>query len=106
MAAALPGAAATFTCDRLLDSLGNEMKRMIAYGAASLALVAGLAWCMDYLHLMSLSDTQKFATYRVDQLYTIHDRWNQIEWSRGDPVMERCVNSLFPHLGNRPCWYV
>lgn len=22
------------------------------------------------------------------------------------PQTEMCVNSLFPHLGHRPCWYV
>jgi hypothetical protein len=28
------------------------------------------------------------------------------EFVFGDPTTETCVNSLFPHFGYRPCWYV
>ncbi|MES1261431.1 MAG: hypothetical protein ABUS49_06810 [Acidobacteriota bacterium] len=45
-------------------------------------------------------------TVRVDQLYAIPNKWNEVDWSRGAPVMEQCVNSLLPHFGLRPCWYV
>ena len=47
-----------------------------------------------------------FTDLRVDQLYTATNKWNQVEWSRGDPVTERCVNSLLPQLGYTPCWYL
>ena len=42
----------------------------------------------------------------MEQLYAIPNRWNEVDWSRGSPIMERCVNSLLPHFGSRPCWYV
>jgi len=49
---------------------------------------------------------QMYADIRVDQLYTDTNKWHELEYSRGDSVTERCVYALFPHGGNRPCWYV
>ncbi len=73
-----------------------------------LLLAAAVAYGLDWVSLEYGIPTKrpKFAEYQVDQLYTVPNRWKEIEWSRGEPVMERCVNSLFPHEGSNPCWYV
>jgi len=75
---------------------------------APLAVLSAVAYGLDLASLTwgIPSQRPKFSEYRVDQLYTVPNRWKEIEWSRGEPVMERCVNSLFPHYGNNPCWYV
>lgn len=85
----------------------RQLYRISGYISAALAGVAVLAYGLDYLSLQfQIPKREQFDTIRVDQLYAIPNKWNEVDWSRGDPVMERCVNSLLPHYGSRPCWYV
>jgi hypothetical protein len=65
-------------------------------------------YCFDYgsVKLRSSRNRKVFDDIRVDQLYTSTNKWKQVEWSRGDPVRERCVYSLLPHFGYPPCWYL
>jgi len=71
-----------------------------------LLALAGAAWGVDYLLWQHQPEAQRYAALRVDQLYTVENRYKEIEWSRGAPVMERCTNSWLPQQGYRPCWYV
>jgi hypothetical protein len=69
--------------------------------------LAGAVFGLDYLSVaLRIPHREQFSVIRVDQLYAIPNRWNEVDWSRGDPVMEKCVNSLLPHYGFRSCWYV
>jgi hypothetical protein len=76
----------------------------LAFG--SLILIAGIVWGVDFLIWHAKPEAQRYAQFRVDQLYTVENRYNETEWSRGAPVMERCTNSWLPQQGMRPCWYV
>ncbi len=83
------------------------MKRLLIQIAGSLLVLAGATFGLDFLSVaLLIPKREPFATIRVDQLYAIPNKWNEVDWSRGDPVMEKCVNSLLPHYGARPCWYV
>jgi len=82
------------------------LKRIIKWVPPGLLGIAGLAYGFDSAALALKSDPQRYRDIRVDQVYTDTNKWNQVEYSRGDPVTERCVNALFPHAGLRPCWYV
>lgn len=76
--------------------------------AWALLTVAALFWVGDYVALVVPipKGRAQWETIRVDQVYTIRNRYNQVEWSRGNPVMETCGISLLPHDGHWPCWYV
>ena len=82
--------------------------RVVRHGLEILLAGAGILYGFDYLSAKYgiPGNRQVFDTIRVDQLYTVPNKWGEIEWSHGDPVMERCVYALFPHFGSRPCWYV
>jgi len=82
--------------------------KFLRWTGIALATAAALFWFGDYLMLTVPipKDRLQFETVRVDQVYTIMNRYNQVEWSRGNPIMEVCGNSLLPHGGHRPCWYV
>jgi hypothetical protein len=83
------------------------MKRILKFALAVLAASAGLLYGGDYLSAkLAIPRRQVFEYVRVDQLYTVLNKYGETEWSRGDPVMERCVNSMLPHFGSEPCWYV
>jgi hypothetical protein len=82
--------------------------RVFKRTAGALLLFAALFWFGDYLalRLPIPKGRPQWETIRVDQVYTIRNRYDQVEWSRGNPVMEICSISLLPQTGHRPCWYV
>jgi hypothetical protein len=84
------------------------LKRIIARGFLALIVAAAVVYAIDWASLTFRipGNRQVYADIRVDQIYTDLNRYNEVEYSRGDPVMERCVYALFPHGGYRPCWYV
>jgi hypothetical protein len=83
------------------------LRKVLLYTLGGLAALAGIGYAGDYLSLVAgVPPREKFSTIRVEQLYAVPNRWNEVDWSRGEAVMERCVNSLLPHFGSRPCWYV
>jgi hypothetical protein len=85
----------------------RTLVRILAYTLAGMLGAFALVYGMDHLSLVyQIPKREPFDTIRVDQLYAIPNKWNEVDWSRGDPVMERCVNALLPHFGSRPCWYV
>jgi len=45
-------------------------------------------------------------TMKVDRVYAAMNRWNEVEYSIGNPAMETCVDALMPHFGYTPCWYL
>ena len=88
--------------------LRSIWRRTLRNGALVLLVAAGAVYGGDYVSARFgwPGNRQVFDEMRVDQLYTATNRWNEVEWSHTDPVMERCVYALFPHFGNVPCWYL
>lgn len=83
------------------------MKKLLLYIISGLLTCAALAYGLDHLSVLyRIPPRDPFATIRVEQLYAIPNKWNEVDWSRGDPIMERCVSAFLPHFGARPCWYV
>ncbi len=80
------------------------MKRYATYGVLALLGVALATYGLDDLAARFRKD--QFASVKVDQVYAIRNRWDVVEYSIGTPRNERCVNSLMPHFGAQPCWYV
>jgi hypothetical protein len=45
-------------------------------------------------------------TCQVTKLYAVPQKDGKTEYEAGDPETQTCANSIFPHLGYSPCWYV
>jgi len=43
---------------------------------------------------------------KVGLYYAAVNRWDEVEYSVGTPVVQTCVDALLPHFGNTPCWYL
>jgi len=82
------------------------VRKILKFAVLGLAGVVLLAYLADWARLAFAGSRQVYEDVRVDQVYTDTNKWNQLEYSRGTPVTERCVDALFPHGGYRPCWYV
>ncbi len=72
-----------------------------------LALLLALTYVCDYLLLRhKVSKNQAFGTITVQRYYSIKQKNGKTEFSTADPEDVPCVNSLFPHSGYAPCWYL
>lgn len=76
----------------------------------SLVFVVGaimLLYIGDYLSLMlQFPKRPKFSTVHITPYLAVPKKDGKTEFILDDPYDETCVNSLFPHLGDNPCWYV
>ena len=82
------------------------MKKILKFGLLAAVGAAAVTYGIDSLRVAFPGSRKLYEDIRVDQVYTDTNRWHEIEYSRGNPVMERCIYALFPHGGYRPCWYV
>jgi hypothetical protein len=75
-------------------------------------LVFCLVYLGDYLQLRYRvwRNRQPYGTVTVQILYAISEKapqgTNKTEYTSGGAQDQTCVNSLFPHFGYSPCWYL
>jgi hypothetical protein len=79
----------------------------------ALALLIGLLYVGDYLavrwKMAHPATGQAFGTVQMYRLLAIpmKDGKTDYELDADQPVVATpCVHSLFPHLGDTPCWYL
>ncbi len=82
------------------------LKKILKFTVFGLLGVAGIAYAIDSGIVVLAGDKQGYEDIRVDQVYTDTNKWHEVEYSRGTPVTERCIDAAFPHGSYRPCWYV
>lgn len=75
--------------------------KRILIGAAGL-LAALYLGDLAFIHLSS----NRFDTVTVTRFYAVALKGNKIDFQPADSADVRCVNSLFPHFGDEPCWYL
>lgn len=73
------------------------------FGQAVLAAVV-LLYGGDYVWLKTR--TQPTGQIEVQQYYAVRLKGKKVEYMPLESVNETCVNSLFPHMGYVPCWYL
>jgi len=85
-----------------------QLRRILLYALAVLALLAGLVYAGDYVSIRYRipKNRDQFGTVTVTRLYVIHEKNNKTEYELAPSENRTCVYSLFPQLGYRPCWYV
>ena len=91
---------AVFIRTTTMQDLKLLLKRI---GIAVVALL--IIWYTgDYISLrlrhIQLSEVQ------VSKLYAVPQKDGKTSYELGDPETLTCVNSMFPHMGYSPCWYV
>jgi hypothetical protein len=71
---------------------------------AAIVVLAVVIYIGDYIVVRLRSEPT--AAVQVTKLYAVQQKDGKTEYEAGDPETETCVNSLFPHLGYSPCWYL
>ncbi len=71
-------------------------------------LSIAVIYAADYLVLRYrvAVNRQPFGTVTVQPYYAVPQKDHKTEFLFDDPEDETCVHSLFPHLGDSPCWYL
>ena len=83
------------------------MKRLLLITALRVALFAVLVWTGDYLSLrFRVPSRPQFSTVMVVREWVIPQKDRKTEYTFDPPAPQTCVNSLFPHFGAPPCWYL
>jgi len=79
------------------------MKRIVLIPLLLLALV----YACDYLSLsLRIPNRQQYGSVMVCRSYAVPMKDRQTEYMFDPPALQDCVNSLFPHFGDSPCWYL
>ncbi len=77
-------------------------------GVLGLAIAVALVYVVDaaILRFRATTNRNAFSTVTVHPYFAVDRKDKKTEYMYEDPKDETCVNSLFPHLGDSPCWYV
>jgi hypothetical protein len=83
--------------------MGDLTRLLKRLGIAVVALL--IIWYVgDYVSLkMRLAPV---STVRITRFYAVPQKDGKTSFEPGAPENETCVNSMFPHMGYSPCWYV
>ena len=71
----------------------------------AVVLLAAAVYAGDYLSVTIPPNGGLFGSVQIRPFYAVRKKNKQIEFMFLDPRTEVCVYSLFPHFGDRPCWY-
>jgi hypothetical protein len=84
------------------------MKRLFTWVVVFAVVLIASIYAGDYVSLRYRipHDRPQFGTVTVTEMYAIHEKNNKTEYQFPPPQDQVCVESLFPHFGYAPCWYL
>jgi hypothetical protein len=73
-----------------------------------IVLAGAVAWTADWLTLRHriAQDAAAYGWVEVHFRISVHMKNKRVETNPDLPQMVECVNSLFPHYDDLPCWYL
>jgi hypothetical protein len=82
----------------------QDLKRLLTgVGIAAVAFL--IIWYIgDYLSLKIRR--APLSTVQINKFYAVPQKDGKTSFEPGEPETQTCVNSMFPHMGYSPCWYV
>ena len=94
--------------ERRTQDFGKIAKRVSLLAGLVIVIALAVLYVGDSALLRYRVSAQKnaFGEITVHPYYAMHLKNGRTEFSFQPDEQERCVNSLFPHLGMTPCWYL
>jgi hypothetical protein len=88
-------------------SIPQMWKRYIACTLAGLAGLLVILYIGDYVVLrLRMSNGSGLGEMTVHRYYAVQLKSGKIDFLPADPQQQTCTQSLFPHMGDPPCWYL
>lgn len=83
-------------------------KRYTAWSLAGLAAALVVIYAGDYvvLRIRMHAGGNVFSTMTVHRYYSVPQKNGKFEFLALDPQQQTCTHSLFPEMGDQPCWYL
>lgn len=85
------------------------LKRLILALVLVLAILYGYDFASVHARMSAKKPGDPIATVTYPHLLAIPQKGNKVDYeldAQSPMVTETCVQSLFPHYGYPPCWYV
>jgi len=73
-----------------------------------LAATAALAFALDYavFRVRAATNRNAYGSVMVRHYYAVLEKNGKTTFTFDPPQPWTCINSLFPHAGYLPCWYL
>ena len=87
---------------------GTRLRWVLLRAIGVCALAALVVYLIDFCVLRFRAATHRnaYSSVEVRPYYAVPRKDHRTEFMFDDPRQEPCVNSLFPHEGDSPCWYL
>ena len=84
------------------------MKRILLIPTLGVLLAGALVYVCDYVSLRYRipHNRAQFGSVIVRRMWVIPMKDGKNQYAFDPPAPQECVNSLFPHFGDLPCWYL
>ena len=83
------------------------MKKIAGISLIAAGLLLALIYVGDYAALrLRIRRNTAYGTVTVRVYYAVQEKNGRTEYVFGSMQDQSCVNSLFGHEGQRPCWYL
>lgn len=89
-------------------SLRGRLRRISRAGLLGVLGTAIVAFGLDFgvFEIRVLAKRNAFGSVTVKHYYAVLQKNGKTTYLFDPPHLETCVNSLFPHAGSAPCWYL
>jgi hypothetical protein len=84
------------------------LKRKLIIAAVCVLLAGALVYVCDSVSLRYQipNGRAQFGSVTVEREWIIPMKDGKAQYSFDPPAPQPCVNALFPHYGDPPCWYL
>jgi hypothetical protein len=84
------------------------LKRILLIPTLCVLLAAALVYVCDSVSLRYRipNNRAQFGSVVVRRMWVIPMKDGKAQYAFDPPAPQECVNSLFPHYGDPPCWYL
>jgi hypothetical protein len=86
---------------------GERPRHRVSLTLITFCVLLALLYGFDYLVARTrlARNGNALGSVKVEILYAIPQKSGKTEFNYGGSEVQRCLHSLFPHLGYDPCWY-
>src|ERR1700691_4334196 len=95
---------AVFLCATMMQYVAPLLRRI----AILVVAIVAIYYVGEFISIKYRipASREPLGTVQVTKLYAVLQKDGKTEYEAGEPETQTCVNSIFPHLGYSPCWYV
>jgi hypothetical protein len=85
-----------------------SVKRILGIALLAVAAIFALVFTGDYLSVRFALPNHRtqFDYFDVRHFYAVKMKNRKTSYMYDQPESTECVNSLLPHFGDTPCWYM